>query len=531
MLFNSYIFIFAFLPVVLVIYYILRGHIGYEWACAWIVLASLFFYSWWKPIYLLLLLTSIGVNFGFAKILATCRLTPVRARLILALGVGFNICIIGYYKYAGFFVQNVDTLFDANFVIPQIILPIGISFITFQKIAFLVDAYHGEVKRLSLPNYMFFVSFFPQLIAGPIVHHREIIPQLEDPAPRDRTADIAVGLSIFCVGLFKKVVVADTCAIYGDAGYDTLKGGHPLDPASAALAVLAFSFQIYYDFSAYSDMAIGLARMFGFLLPVNFFSPYRATGFVEFWRRWHITLSRFLRDYLYIPLGGNRKGPARQSLNLVAVMLLGGLWHGANWTFVAWGVVHGAMLGINHGWSRTRFSRHPWFSLPLSRGFFAAVTFFLVTLAWILFRSPTFSQAHQMLANVFPVGPGGWGALVHSYRAFFDAQFGSAQQLLDLASWIKPKELWPPVLPPDFLATSRPVGLWLLAVAIGTFLFPNTCQVFARFDPALGLAYFRMSRFGVLSRLDWAAAFAFAGIFVLSLLQLNHVTPFYYFQF
>jgi alginate O-acetyltransferase complex protein AlgI len=531
MLFNSYLFIFGFLPIVLAAYYFAQIYIGHRGAFAWIILASLFYYAWWKPIYLLLLLTSIGVNFGFAKVLLTGRLTPVGARLVLALGVGFNICVIGYYKYAGFFVQNVDALFAANFVIPQIILPIGISFITFQKIAFLVDVYHGEVKRLSLQNYMFFVTFFPQLIAGPIVHHREIIPQLEDPVPRDRAADIAVGLSIFCVGLFKKVVVADTCAIYGDAGFDTVKGGHPVDPASAALAVLAFSFQIYYDFSAYSDMAIGLARMFGFILPVNFFSPYRATGFVEFWRRWHITLSRFLRDYLYIPLGGNRKGAARQSLNLVAVMLLGGLWHGANWTFVAWGTAHGIMLGINHFWSRTRFSRHPWFSLPPSRALFALVTFTLVTLAWILFRAPTFAQAYQMFASLFPTGPGGWGALNRSYRAFFDAQFGSVQQLLDLASWIKPKELWPPVLPPDFLSTSRPVGLWLLAVAAATFLLPNTYQLFARFDPALGLAPFQKSRFGALGRLDWGAAFAFAGMFVLSVLQLNHVTPFYYFQF
>jgi alginate O-acetyltransferase complex protein AlgI len=529
-LFNSYVFIFAFLPLVLTVFYLTQRYVGYRWACAWIVVGSLFYYSWWKPVFLLLLLTSIGVNFCFAKLLLTRRLSAVGARVVLALGVTFNLCLLGYYKYAGFFVQNLDTLFGANFAIPEIILPIGISFVTFQKIAFLVDVYHGEVERLSLQNYMFFVTFFPQLIAGPITHHQEIIPQLEDPAPRDRAADLAVGISIFCVGLFKKVVIADTCALYADAGYDTIKTGHPLDAASAAIAVLAFSFQIYYDFSGYSDMAVGLARMFGFHLPINFFSPYRATGIVDFWRRWHITLSRFLRDYLYIPLGGNRLGPLRQSLNLVAVMLLGGLWHGANWTFVAWGTIHGALLGLNHAWSQFRISRHPWFSGLPTRVLAILVTFVAVTLAWIPFRSQTFGEAQRMLESVFSAGPG-LAALQHSYDAFFVAQFGSLGRLLDLASWIKPKELWPAVLPPDFLATSRPVGLWLAVVAAATFLLPNAYQMFARFDPALGLARFQTTLFGALRRLDWATAFVFAGMFVISVLHLGRVTPFLYFQF
>lgn len=529
MLFNSYIFIFAFLPIVVVVYYVARRHVGYEWACAWIVLASLFYYSWWKPAFLLLLGASIAVNFAFAKMLLMARWSSTERRLLLAIGVGFNLCLLGYYKYAGFLVQNLDWLFGQNFGIPQILLPIGVSFITFQKIAFLIDAYRGEVERISLHNYMFFVTFFPQLIAGPIVHHREIIPQLENPPPRDRAEDLGVGFSMFCVGLFKKVVVADTCALYADAGYDAVRAAHPLDPASAALAVLAFGFQIYYDFSGYSDMAVGLARMLGFRLPVNFFSPYRATGFAEFWRRWHITLSRFLRDYLYIPLGGNRKGALRQSLNLVAVMLLGGLWHGANWTFVAWGTVHGTLLGVNHAWSKSQLSRHPWFALPSSRAFFVLITFVAVTLAWIPFRAQTFGEARQMLASVFAIGLG-WGALVRSYHAFFVAQF-SIHDLVDLTGWIKPRELWPPALPPDFLATSRPVGLWLAAVTAGTFLLPNTYQIFARFDPALGVARFEPGFHGALNRLGWANALVFAGMFVLSVLQLTRVTPFLYFQF
>ena len=252
-------------------------------------------------------------------------------------GIIFNLCLLGYFKYAGFFVANVDNVFGAQWVVPSIILPIGISFITFQKIAFLVDAHRGLVRNFTLLNYAFFVTFFPQLIAGPITHHSEIMPQIGPAQRRDLTADLAVGISIFVVGLFKKVVIADSLAIYADAGYSMLRAGHPLDSASAWVTVLCYSFQLYYDFSGYSDMAVGLARMFGFRLPVNFYSPYKSTSIIDFWRRWHITLSRFLRDYLYIPLGGNRHGPVRRYLNLGIVMLLGGFWHGANWTFVVWG--------------------------------------------------------------------------------------------------------------------------------------------------------------------------------------------------
>lgn len=475
-------------------------------------------------------MTSISVNFAFAKALMNERSSRIPAQWLLGLGIAFNLCVLGYFKYAGFFVQNVDALFSEHFSIPQIVLPIGISFITFQKIAFLVDVYRGEVRQLSLQNYMFFVTFFPQLIAGPIVHHQELIPQLEVPQSRVLREDFAVGFSIFCIGLFKKVIVADTCALYSDAGYNTLQGGHPLDPASAAIAVLAFSFQIYYDFSGYSDMAVGLARMLGFSLPVNFFSPYRSTGFIEFWRRWHITLSRFLRDYLYIPFGGNRKGLMRQSLNLVVVMVLGGLWHGANWTFVAWGMVHGTLLGVNHGWSKLRISSHPWLVSRLPRMAAVLLTFALVTLAWIPFRAQSFRQAWEMMSSLFAAGAAP-GTLHHSYQAFLTAQFGDVHRLLDFTNWIKPKELWPPVLPPDFLSTSRPVGLWLTIVTFVTLLLPNTYQLFARFDPALGLSRFQSTAFGNLRWLGWVCAFVFAGIFVLSVLHLNHVTPFLYFQF
>ena len=312
MLFNSYIFIFGFLPIVLAGHALLRGSPTVFWPIAWLVAASLVYYAWWRPEYLLLLLFSVAVNFGLGKLIIDGGLSRSRARAVLTAGIIFNLCLLGYFKYAGFFVANVDDFFGAQWVVPNIILPIGISFITFQKIAFLVDAYRGLVRNFTPLNYTFFVTFFPQLIAGPITHHSEIMPQIGPSQRRDITADLAVGISIFVVGLFKKVVIADSLAIYADAGYAMLREGRPLDHASAWVTVLCYSFQLYYDFSGYSDMAIGLARMFGFRLPVNFYSPYKSTSIIDFWRRWHITLSQFLRDYLYIPLGGNRRGPSAE---------------------------------------------------------------------------------------------------------------------------------------------------------------------------------------------------------------------------
>jgi alginate O-acetyltransferase complex protein AlgI len=357
-LFNSYIFIFAFLPIVLAGYALLRRSANLLWPISWLVLASLIYYAWWRPEFLLLLIFSIIVNLGFGTLILRAGSSALRSRVLLTGGIMFNLGLLGYFKYTDFFVANANHFFGLHWALPNIILPIGISFITFQKIAFLVDAYHGMVRNFTLLNYAFFVTFFPQLIAGPITHHAEIMPQIGSAPRRDLRADLAVGISIFVVGLFKKVVIADSLAIYADAGYATIKAGHPLDAASAWITVLCYSFQLYYDFSGYSDMAVGLARMFGFELPVNFYSPYKSSSIIEFWRRWHITLSRFLRDYLYIPLGGNRCGIVRRYLNLAIVMLLGGLWHGANWTFVAWGGAHGVMLGREDGRSRHVHRRH-----------------------------------------------------------------------------------------------------------------------------------------------------------------------------
>ena len=492
MLFNSYIFIFVFLPVVLAVFCLLRNRPERRWTIAWLVLASFVYYAWWRPEYLLLLLASIAVNAGFGKVLCGGRLSRHASRAVLAAGIAFNLGVLAYFKYAGFFVENLDYWFGAGFTVPKILLPIGVSFITFQKIAFLVDAHRGEVRNFSFLNFALFVSFFPQLIAGPIVHHAEVMPQFaKQPAPGDRAADFAVGLSIFCVGLFKKVVIADSCAVYADAGYDIFKAGHALDTASAWITVLAYSFQIYYDFSGYSDMAVGLARMFGIRFPVNFHSPYKARGIIEFWRRWHMTLSRFLRDYLYIPLGGNRHGALRRYVNLEAVMLLGGLWHGANWTFVVWGGVHGAMLALNHAWNNLRISKLPSLNTLPARTAAVLLTFFAVTLAWVLFRAQNLGDAGRMLAALFHIGP-------------------------------KAPSAW---------VSFRSALLLLVGICIVTFLLPNTNQIFAKFDPVLGLSGEQLQHRASLSRLDWKVALVLSGMFVFTVLHLSRVSPFLYYQF
>lgn len=531
MLFNSYVFIFAFLPIVVAVYLLVREYRQGLWAVAWLVAASLFYYAWWKPQFLILLLVSITVNAAFGQVLCTGRLRRGSAFGVLVAGVSFNLGLLGYFKYVGFLVANINTLAGTHWSIPEIVLPIGISFITFQKIAFLVDAYRGAVTHFTLRNYTLFVTFFPQLIAGPIVHHAEMMPQFDRKiGTGEVNRDLAIGLSIFCVGLFKKVVIADACAVYADAGYAQIKSGQPIDAASAWVAVVAYSLQLYYDFSGYSDMAVGLARLFGIKLPVNFFSPYQATSIIEFWRRWHITLSRFLRDYLYFPLGGNRNGPARRYVNLVVVMLLGGFWHGANWTFVVWGGVHGVLLVANHAWRHWSISNARIFSTAPLRGIFTLLTFIAVTLAWVPFRAENIAQAGRMMDALFG-GDGGAVAVIASFRQFWVHQFADPKLAWDVLAWFKPRELWPGTLPENFLATYRPVGFFLLGLLVFTLRAPNTSQLFGRFSPVLNVTDAQLRHPDVIKSLDWKAAFVLSAMFVFSVLQLSRVSPFLYFQF
>lgn len=526
MLFNSYLFLFAFLPIVFIGFLFLRQKAP-VWPICWIVLASLFYYGWWKAEFLLLLIGSITINLIFGKIIINGKLSASFARLVLTLGIIFNLGVLIYFKYAGFFVTNFNELFKTGLPSPTILLPIGISFITFQKIAFLVDAYRGEVRDFSILNYIFFVTFFPQLIAGPIVHHAEIMPQLAEAPRRNINHDFAIGMSIFIVGLFKKVIIADSLAVYADAGYAMVQAGNPLNTASAWITVICYAFQLYFDFSGYSDMAIGFGRMFGIRLPLNFHSPYKAHSIIDFWRRWHITLSRFLRDYLYIPLGGNRLGSARRYTNLAIVMLLGGLWHGANWTFAIWGGIHGSLLVLNHAWRKLPFVHHRFYNSSAMRMVTIGVTFFLVTLAWVPFRAETISQAHTMFTYLFSFTHGPMGS-----GSFKDAWFAQFHHVTNFSDWFKPRELWPTVLTPDYLATTaKPVGLILFITALVIFTLPNTAQLFSRFDPVVSGKELIRNANGALLKLNGRVAFVLALMFVLSILKLSHVSPFLYFQF
>jgi len=393
MLFNSLQFVFGFLPITLAVYYLLRRFCGARAALAWLTAASLFFYGWWNPLYLLLLVGSIWFNYVVGLSLSRSG-SP---RLVLALGVGANLGLLGYFKYVGFFAITARPIFGVISIAEGILLPLAISFFTFQQIAYLVDAYRGGGGERSFLRYCLFVSFFPQLIAGPIVHHREMLPQLIHSRLSNLSArNLAVGGTIFILGLGKKVVLADTLAGSADAVFDSAAGGVTLTILEAWSGALAYTFQIYFDFSGYSDMAIGLAYMFGFRLPLNFDSPYKAGSIIDFWRRWHMTLSRFLRNYLYIPLGGNRKGERRRYVNLMVTMVLGGLWHGAGRTFVAWGGLHGLFLVINHVWIELR-GRHP--NIPDLPPFVShGLTLFAVVIAWVFFRAVNFGVALDVLA-------------------------------------------------------------------------------------------------------------------------------------
>lgn len=400
MLFNSYIFILAFLPVALILYYGLHRFGGARSAIASLVVTSLVFYGWWSPQYLLLLVGMIGGNFIIAQWIVRLRARrPGAVRSLLIVGLAMNLGALGYYKYANFFIDNANLVFGLDVVMATIVLPVGISFFTFQMIAFLVDVHQGKITSFDWLDFTLFVTFFPQLIAGPIVHHSEMMPQFADPKPF-KPDFFALGLTIFVIGLTKKVLLADTAAGYASPQFDAVASGAILSFASAWSAALAYTAQLYFDFSAYSDMAVGLGLMFGIRLPINFDSPYKSVSIIEFWRRWHITLSRFLRDYLYIPLGGNRRGTARRYGNLLATMALGGLWHGAGWTFLIWGLLHGSYLAINHLWRAVSERRGKTQTSAGARFVYASITFLAVVVAWVFFRAANVGSAVSILASM-----------------------------------------------------------------------------------------------------------------------------------
>ncbi|MFA5923766.1 MAG: MBOAT family O-acyltransferase [Methylococcaceae bacterium] len=390
MIFSSPGFILLFLPIAFFGYFYLNRIRLVLAGKAWLVAISLFFYAYWNIAYLPLLLASIAFNFAVGSALSpniTVKKLRFSRRLVLIGSITANLALLGYFKYANFLVDNINAAFNVGYALPQILLPLGISFFTFTQIAYLVDSYRGEAKEYDLLNYSLFVTFFPHLIAGPILHHREMMSQFQSRwtlAVRNR--NILLGLFIFSIGLFKKTIIADTFAIWANAGFD---GGVTLDFFRAWATSLAYTFQLYFDFSGYCDMAIGASLLFNIWLPINFNSPYKALDIQDFWRRWHITLSRFLRDYLYIPLGGNRCSTARGYFNLMATFVLGGLWHGAGWMFVIWGALHGAALVIHRVWKEL--------GLIMPNTMAWLLTFSFVNITWVFFRAKTLDDALRVL--------------------------------------------------------------------------------------------------------------------------------------
>lgn len=415
MLFTSIEFLFIFLPVVLIIYFFLGFLQLYVWAAGWLGLASLFFYGYDDPQRLLpIIFASITFNFLLGR-----ELTQRGNLLLLELGVAGNLLLLGYFKYTGFLLASITTLTGWPMPDYPIALPIGISFFTFTQIAFLVDVYRRQARAYEASNYFLFVTFFPHLIAGPILHHKEMMPQFEDKRIYSFSgAHFFLGLTWFTMGFAKKVMLADGVARFVAPGFDVAAAGGQVSFADAWISALAYSLQLYFDFSGYSDMAMGLALMFGIRLPLNFNSPYRATSLTDFWHRWHMTLSRFLRDYLYIPLGGNRRGIVRRYLNLMLTMVLGGLWHGAAATFVVWGAIHGVGLAVNHLWNTVTQEE---FQLPRPVGWL--LTMLVVVAAWIPFRADSLHAAMLL-----------WYAMVPHSGAVFASTQGS--QTYKAVGWI-----------------------------------------------------------------------------------------------
>lgn len=464
MLFNSLEFILVFLPVTMLGVMAL-GQIGrIKLATLWLVACSLFFYSWWSAPYIILIMTSIIFNYTFAYLIIDNRQTHIRKSVVF-IAVVFNLSLLAYFKYTDFAIENLNYFFDAEISSFGIVLPLAISFFTFQQIAYIVDCYRGNTRETSFLRYCLFVSFFPQLIAGPIVHHKEMLPQFERSRYRLQIENLSVGLSIFIIGLSKKVLIADTLSPYVGSVFAAAETSDPTF-FEAWGGALAYTFQLYFDFSGYSDMALGLGRIMGIRLPLNFNSPYKATNIADFWRRWHITLSRFLHAYLYIPLGGNRNGVVRHYTNLMTVMLLGGLWHGAGWTFVLWGGLHGGYLVVHRllQWAATY---SPSLDTIIRIRILAwTTTFTAVVIGWVFFRAESVQAASSLLRGM--AGLNG---------VSFPTQLKPLEAPLSI--------LIPGITFNDMGAFPVVAIPWVFFAGLLAFLTPNIAQIFHAAEPTV----------------------------------------------
>lgn len=472
MLFNSYEFIFIYLPIVLMGYFTLARVFNDRAAKYFLIVSSVAFYSYWDIRNLPVLLVSILVNFVVGQ-----RLAVNRNKKLLWLGILFNLLLLGYYKYTNFMLDNIALLTGVSVSHADIILPLGVSFFTFTQTAYLVDAYRGETKAYSKSDYLLFVTIFPHLIAGPIIYHKDMIPQFSQKSRyRFNFDSFAKGSTWFIIGLFKKVVVADFLSNIANVVFAKTQSLSILEAWGGSLA---YTLQLFYDFSGYSEMAIGIALMFNYDLPINFNAPYKACSIIDFWRRWHITLSTFLKNYLYIPMGGNRTG--HHMRNIFVTMFLGGLWHGAGWTFIIWGCMHGLFICINHLWRKTNIQ------LPKVLGW--VLTFNAVNVAWIFFRAETFQQAFNILK-----------AMV-DFKSFAYPYSRAVVKLV-------PSHL----LSKDFLFTSNDV-LWICLFLIASIAYLSTEEWMEKFRPKVYVAVL------------------LAMTFVYTVSQLNKMSTFLYFQF
>lgn len=515
MLFQSVEFIFVFLPIVFCGYHLLRIGVNLTAAQVFLVVCSAVFYAAHEPVFLFLLFGSVFCNYLFGGYIAERKSITA-----LALGITFNIALLAYFKYAGFIVWLFNESVSSNLTIPQVALPLAISFFTFQQIAYLVDVYRYGCPSGGWLRFTLFVVFFPQLIAGPIVHHAEMILQFERARRFARLRlDVAIGLTIFTIGLAKKIILADSCGVFADIIFGRAAGGASPAFIESWIGAIAFGLQIYFDFSGYSDMAVGLARLFGIRLPVNFFSPYRSGSIIEFWRRWHITLSRFLRDYLYFTLGGNRKGPLRRYVNVLIVMVLGGLWHGAELNFVFWGALHGAYLIVNHAW-RIVFPAPPG---RLRRAFSWMVTLAAVMVAWVPFRAHDLDSIMNMWSGM--AGLNG----IALPRTVILAMGSVGQHLLDLGLRVDSD-----AFRALFWSGGTVNALNFAAAALIALLLPNTYQWMRRVKTALDARTFADST-SLPCVLLWRPSLLWAGFtaVLFSVAVYYQATPnaFLYFQF
>lgn len=472
MLFNSVEFLFIFLPVTFMVYFALNKLKLVNLATGWLVIASLAFYSYWKIDYLPLILTSMLVNYSIGRTLSLDNKLKINKKLVMIFGVVFNVGLLVYYKYTDFLIANFNAILNQNFNYMHIVLPLAISFFTFQQIAYIVDSYEGKTKEYDFLTYALFVTFFPQLIAGPIVHHKEMMPQFSSLRNRFiNSKNISIGLFLLSIGLFKKVMIADNLSPFVIASYEQMG---VLKFFEAWCASIFYTLQLYFDFSGYCDMAMGIGYLFNIVLPQNFNSPYKADSIQDFWRRWHMTLSRFLRDYIYIPLGGNRNGKFKTYRNLFLTFFIGGVWHGANWTFIVWGTMHGVMMCIHRFWKNLNIKMPHFIAVTL--------TFLFVNTAWVYFRAPNISKANEVIQSMLGLN-------------------GFAAPVIDKLRFV-------------FYPQEIKVSLFLIIPAIILIFFVNNSVEFSK--------KFRQNP------LFFSATLI---MLVISVLSLNKVSEFLYFQF